>query len=296
MYRVCVAPKAGDRGHHRDARRLRSAVDVPPSDVMQLQRLAGNRATTLSVQRALQLRPPGPREASAFARRQELVDRLNAMSGGTEYVLQGDGRTIDSRVVDASRVTSFDRRMRGFIDLPAVIPLRLITRHGYVGGQPLRMDSLQEAYVDLDDLLASSDHGLQMILTHFLTERSRVPNYERRIGTPMPEFDAAHRAGREAEAQLLQDLVGDPSIRYVYEERRDPANPATSRYVIGFRSRADRYWIFQVYANRQQHGVRASTLFVRMADGRRLTVDELIVERRRAPAPAVPAPALPGAL
>ena len=257
--------------------------------VLALQRSAGNRATTRLLQRELQFRPPGPGEATAYDRRQELLDRLNAQSPAIQYHLdEPSARRAILRytIVDDPALTNFDRQMVRFIDLTPVIPMRLINRTGYVGGEPLRMDSLQEAYVDIDDLLSSTDLGFQLILIHFLTERSRVRNYERRIGTPMPEFDVAHRAGREAEAEHLRSLIGDPTIRYVYEERRDPAHPATSRYVIGFRSRAERYWVFQVYANRPTHGVRGSSVFVQMPDGRRLTVEELIAERGRA-APAV---------
>jgi hypothetical protein len=269
---------------------------VPLATIARLQRCAGNRATGRFLQRVLQVRPPGRGEASAYDRRQELIDRLNGMAPGMEYFLRDDERTIGYVVIDEAFLTPFDHRMRELIDQAKVLPMRLITRHGFVGGSPLRMDSLQEGYVDLDDLLSSSDLGLQMVLIHFLTERNRVPNYERRIGTPMPEFPVAHRAGRDAEAQHLRDVIGDDSINYVYEERRNPADPVNSNYVIGFRSRRERYWVFEVYSNRRQPGVRASTLFVQMPDNRRLTVEQLIAERAAAAAPAVPAaPAAPAA-
>jgi hypothetical protein len=278
------------------AETARAPVALPQPMLARLQQHAGNRATGRILQRVLEVRPPGRREASAYDRRQELIDRLNQMAPGMEYFLRDDERTIDYVVIDEAVLTPFDHRMREFIDQVKVLPMRLITREGYVGGSPLRMDSLQEAYVDLDDLLSSSDLGLQMILIHFLTERNRVPNYERRIGTPMPEFDVAHRAGRNAETQHLRDVIGDDSINYVYEERRNPADPANSNYVIGFRSRRERYWVFQVYSNRRPHGVRASTLFVQMPDKRRLTVEELIAERGAAAAPApAGAPAAPAA-
>ena len=262
--------------------------------IARVQRLAGNRATGRVLQRVLEVRPPGRGEASAYDRRQELIDRFNRMSPAMEYFLRADERTIGYVVIDEAFLTPFDRRLREFIDQDPVIPMRLINREGYVGGSPLRGDSLQEGYVDLDDMLTSSDLGMQMMMVHFLTERSRVRNYERRIGTPMPEFPIVHRAGREAEVQHLRAVIGDPTINYVYEERRDPAHPVTSNYVIGFRSRAERYWIFEVYANRRLPGVRTSTLFVEMPDKRRLTIEELIAERAAAAAPAAPAaPAIP---
>ena len=45
-----------------------------------------------SVQRVIELRPPGRREASAFGRAQELIDRLNAQSASIRYRL--DGRVL----------------------------------------------------------------------------------------------------------------------------------------------------------------------------------------------------------
>ena len=119
-----------------------------------LQRTAGNRATGRILQRVLQVRPPGRGEASAFDRRQELIDRLNRMAPGMEYFLAADDRTIGYVVIDEAFLTPFDRRMRDFIDQAAVIPMRLINRTGFVAGEPLRMDSLELGYVDLDDLLS----------------------------------------------------------------------------------------------------------------------------------------------
>jgi hypothetical protein len=142
-------------------------------------RTAGNRATRALVQRRIELRPPGRGEASAFDRRQELVDRLNAVSGGLSFRLED--RVLVYDVVDEDALTDFDRRMRDFIDRDALVPLRLINRH---------------AYVDIDDLLGGEDLSFQMVMVHFLAERFSVKDYARRIGTDMP-FDAAHGVGRE---------------------------------------------------------------------------------------------------
>ncbi len=222
------------------------------------------------LQRVIEIRPPGRGEASAFDRRQELIDRLNAQSPAIQYWLEG--RRLRYRIVDESALTNFDHQMRGFIDRPEVVPMRLITRSGYVGGGPLLVDSLVLAYVDLDDLLASGDLSFQLNLIHLLTERFGVRGYARRIGTAMPEFDRVHRAGLEAEAAHLQSVIGDPSIRFNYEEERP-----NGTVVFAFRS-SEGYRVFHVFraaGREERHGV----IWVRTRDGRRLTVEQLRQER-----------------
>ncbi|MGH3804348.1 MAG: hypothetical protein ACRDTD_30270, partial [Pseudonocardiaceae bacterium] len=222
--------------------------------------------------------------------RQELIDRMNMQSAAISYRL--DGCTIVYQVLDDTRFNNFDRQMMWLIDLADVIPLRLIDRTGYVGGIPLAFDSMQEGYVDLDDLLASTDLAFQLLLIHFLTERSQIRDYARRIGTDLSGlYPAAHRAGRQAEAEHLRSVTGDTSIEYVYDEPRP-----SGAYVIGFRSKAERYWIFRVNSNRAQPGLRGSSLFVQTPDRRRITVEQLQTERATHPAPtspAAPAPAPP---
>jgi hypothetical protein len=235
-----------------------------------------------TVQRVLEVRPPGRGEASAFDRRQELIDRMNAQSSAVTYRLVG--RVIRYDVLDPANVSSFDRRMMAFIDLAQVIPMRLISAAGRIGGFPVSSDVLQEAYVDLDDLLSSSDLGFQLLMIHFLTERANVRDYAQRIGTPGvgAEWARVHPLGRRAEADHLREVIGDPTIAYVYEEERP-----SGAYVTGFRSRAERYWVFQVYStNRARSGIEGSSVFVQMPDGRRLTIEQLRAERAaRAPAP-----------
>ena len=222
------------------------------------------------LQRVIEIRPPGRGEASAFDRRQELIDRLNAQSAAIQYRLEG--RRLRYRIVDESALTHFDRQMRGFADRSEVIPLRLITRSGYLGGEPLFVDSLEAAYVDLDDLLASGDLSFQLNLIHILTERFGVRGYERRIGTPMPEFNRVHRAALQAEAVHLQNVIGDPTIRFNYEEPRQ-----NGTHVFAFRSR-EGYRVFHVFrrtGREETHGV----IWVRTRDGRRLTIEQLRRER-----------------
>jgi hypothetical protein len=252
--------------------------------MLRLPRSAGNRATRALLQRAVQLRPPGRGEASAFDRAGELVDRINQQTPGVVYELAADGRTLTYTVLDGSLLENFDRKLIEFIDNPAVAPMRLITNEGLVDGQRLLIDSLQLAYVDLDDMLASSDLSFQLNLIHFLEERLAVRNYERRIGTDMSaDFPRAHAAGLRSETEHLRSVVGDPTIEFVFEE-----NQGNGRIVFGFRSRAERYRIFHVF-RRGGRGVQGGDVFVLMPDRRRLTIEELIAERAAAaPAPAVP--------
>jgi hypothetical protein len=205
-----------------------------------------------------------------------------------EYRL--DGRVMRYNVIDEAALTPFDRQMRGFIDQAEVVPMRLITGAGYVQGtggafEPLALDSFVLGYVDLDDLLASDDLGFQARLIHVLTERFATRDYERRIGTAftMAEFNPAHRAAHEAEAGLFRDMIGDPTIRFLYAEPRP-----NGTWVVAFRS-DEGYRIFRVVRGAGQE-VRGANVWVQTRDGRRLTVDQLRAERAAAAAPVPAAP------
>lgn len=234
------------------------------------------------LQRVVELRPPGPGEASAFNRVGQLIDRINEQSDRVRYFLRGNRLAYEDIPADeiilnpfGVRSPNFDRKMKAYIDREEVVPMRLITSAGFVGGGPLLVDSLQEAYVDLDDLLGRDDLSFQLNLIHMLTERFGVRDYERRIGTNMPEFNRVHRAGLEDEAAHLQSVIGDPTIRFNYEETRPNGS-----LVFAFRS-AEGYRIFHVFrgAGRAE---RTGEIFVRMPDGRRLTVEALRSARRAA--------------
>lgn len=242
-----------------------------------------------SIQRVLEVRPPGRGEASAYGRRQELIDRLNTMSTAIQYWLDGD--VIRYTVSDEAALTHFDRQMRGFIDRAEVVPMRLITSAGLVMGpggyQTLLADSFTAGYVDLDDLLADDDYSFRSDLLHFLTERFHVPGYERMIGTPAlaARFDPAHMAGKEAEAAFLRALLNDPSIYWVY----DGVQPS-GVWLNAFRSRDENYWVFQVVA-RPGRAIAGGTMHVRTRDGRRLTIDQFRAERGLATPATAPATA-----
>lgn len=134
-------------------------------------------------------------------------------------------------------------------------------------------------------MLASDDLSFRMNLIHLLAERFAVRNYKRRIGTNMDAaFPRAHRAGLDAEAEHLRSVLGDPTIRFLYEETR-PNGTSVFRSDEGYR-------VFHVFHGRQEtRATRGGEVFVRTRDGRRLTIEEFRAER----AAAVPAtaPVLP---
>jgi hypothetical protein len=185
----------------------------------------------LGVQHKVAMRDVGRGEQSGFARVGELIDRLNAVSQGLTFSVDADG-LLQAEPVEGATLSEFDRQLQTYINDPATIPLRFTNRHGLIRNADtgqftnrVGIDLYSAVYVDVDDLLASSDVGLQLAMVHFLRERQATRNYARRIGTPgmdpdanaaaQPEFDASHRAGLTAELAVLRDFFGDPSIRVV---------------------------------------------------------------------------------
>ncbi len=200
----------------------------------------------VSAQARVRLQDVGRGEQSGFARVPELVERLNHVSLGLTFTLREDGRVQYleyTRILPLDLCSEFDRQMVAFIDDGSDIPLRFTNRHGLLGSfnvDPVTgartfvseggvfEDAWQSGYVDIDDLLASSDLGIQDVLVHFITERRATPNYAHRMGIPggQPggldtrpgfdqEFHRAHRTGLLAELALLRDFFGDPGIRAV---------------------------------------------------------------------------------
>lgn len=228
------------------------------------------------VQRKLELRPPGKGEASAFGRAKELVDRLNKVSPAIQYTLTG--QVLSYTVKDVKALGHFDKRMMAFIDQAAVVPMRLITHKGLVGGSNLFADSFVHGYVDLDDLMADDLYSFQSDLLHFLTERFQVKGYERKIGTALgPEFPKAHKAGKDAEAEQLRALFKDPSIVFVYEELK-PNNT----WINAFKSKTHGYWVFQV-VKRADKAIAGGEMWVKRKDGTRVSMDDFRKERAAAP-------------
>ncbi len=243
------------------------------------------------VQRTVELRPPGRGEASAFERRQEMVDRLNALSSAVIYTL--NDRVLEYELVEGVYQTFFDRSMIGFIDSAAVLPLRLITGAGLVGSSAsgfstLLIDSFMSGYLDLEDLLAGDDTSFQMNLMHILTERSMARDYARRIGSPSlspvdasgnltREFRRAHQAGNDAEASFLQDIFNDPTIRFTRERQRGQTLTFTFRSDEGYR-------VLHTFS-RQNRTVSGGEVTVINAAGDTVTVEDFIQEREAAVAP-----------
>lgn len=229
-----------------------------------------------SIQRKLELRPPGKGEASAFGRAQELVDRLNTVSPAIQYDLKG--QSLNCTVKDAAALTHFDTVMKGFIDRVDIVPMRLLTSKGYVDGDPLFADSFINAYVDLDDLLADDIYSFQSDLLHFLTERFQVKRYEHLIGTNFSaQFDKAHQAGKDAEAAQLQYLFNDPSIAFNYVQE-DAGRP----WVNAFKSKDHGYRVFQVVSHNERE-VAGGKMWVQKKDGTRMSMDDFRKERAAAP-------------
>ena len=205
-------------------------ADLAASAALRGAALPAVAAASVGVQRKLSMRDVGRGENSGFARLGELVDRLNAISAGLDFAMQGD--ELDFTLREGGTLNDFDQQMVEFIDAEAVVPLRLTNRHGLIrdeqGGPGFTNrvlgDDWSSGYVDIDDLLASSDLGLQSVLVHFLRERLATPNYARRIGSDsmdflmvgvQEEFNLRHASGVAAEVQLLRDFFADPTLREV---------------------------------------------------------------------------------
>jgi hypothetical protein len=237
-------------------------------------------ATTPDVSRSIELKPAKGKN-SAHDRANELINKMNQQSPAQQYYLDGD--KIKYTVKDATALSPFDKKMQAFIDEAPNIPMLLINKDRKVGGAPLFVDSFRLGFVDLDDMLACTDLSFQMNLIHLLAERFNVPDYEKKI--PKPSLDArlpaSHRVGFDAEAEHLRNLIGDPTIKFVYEDAR-----ASGADVFGFRSK-EGYYIFHVFS-RDKKGIRGGSLYVHTKDKRRISVDELIKERKAAAKPAMP--------
>jgi Domain of unknown function (DUF4157) len=260
------------------------------------------RATGAAIQRKVEMRDVGPRDQSGFARLPELVDRLNTMSQGLKFSVK-DGGELAYKVRDSlgqlvpahhtvelayevqagKPLSGFDRQMMAFIDQDPVIPLRLTNRHSLLGDpahgfhEQVDVDAWESGYVDIDDLLASSDLGLQSALVHFLRERSATSNYARRIGSPsldlnQPgpalEFQHAHDLGIAAEVQLLRDFFSDPTIQVV------PNAEGGEIFRVYRNSRGDRIRTRVHPGHGSERGVDAVSIEVVTRDGVTHTAEE----------------------
>lgn len=290
---------AASSGHELEAERVASTFKHKSGSPC-FGRATPARAGTL--QRKIAMRDVGRGEQSGFARVPELIDRLNAMSAGLTFALTGSDLTYT--VKPGGTLNNFDTQMQGFIDQAAVIPLRFTNRHGLLGSRAtgfndsVTEDAWSSGYVDIDDLLASSDLGMQTVLVHFLRERTATTNYARRIGSTsletdpataggaaaaaahQAEFDRAHAQGIQAELQVLRDFFSDPTIRLI-----DPRGSGqTFRVFRNGRGDAIRT---RVRPGRGANaGVDAVSIEVVTRDGRVHTPDEYKALLAAAPPPA----------
>ncbi len=236
------------------------------------------------LQRKVEMRDVGRGEQSGFARLPELIDRLNAMSQGLIFSLNGHELTYE--VKPGATLDNFDRQMQRFIDQEATIPVRLTNRHGLLGTpatgfhDQVDVDAWTSGYVDIDDLLASTDLGLKSVLVHFLRERSATRNYARRIGTDTfteAEFQRVHGLGIGAEEDLLRDFFGDPTIRIV----NDSPNPTVRRVFRNRRGDLIRRRV--TIGHGAEQGVGAMSIDVVTRDGHVHTAEEYrqILEEER---------------
>jgi hypothetical protein len=195
--------------HHAAARAALAGHDVPALS-----------AAPAAAQPRVSMRDVGRGEQSGFGRVPELMDRLNHISLGLVFTLTHEGRfdwLTYTRILPVDLCSEFDKQMMAFIDDGADILMRFTNRHGLLGNAAagfhwtVNIDEWQPGYIDIDDLLASSDLGLSTSMVHQLRERQATPNYEHRIGietgpgalvtTPgaRAEFESAHLSGLQAD-------------------------------------------------------------------------------------------------
>ncbi|HET6867856.1 MAG TPA: hypothetical protein VFH80_18220 [Solirubrobacteraceae bacterium] len=259
-----------------DARRL------SPSALLSLQRQAGNRATR-RLARRVEIRGVPWEPESGISRLPELLERMNAISPSLTFSMDGDSLHYEQRP-DPKPPNSFDLQMIDLIDRGDLLPVRLVNRQALIGdaanGYHLSVDgdAFQSGYVDIDDLLAGDDLGFQMLLLHFLTERAVTRNYAHRVGTNFPdaEFRHSHSLGVEAEAQVLREFFGDPTI-VIWADSPSP----TVRRVFFSRRRRDKFRRRIRLGHGADQGVNASTVDVVTHQGQVLTPEAYLELLRR---------------
>jgi hypothetical protein len=250
-----------------------AALSMQGSAAFRLDRGNARSVEPGTIQRKVAMRDVGKGEQSGFARVPELITRLNAVSTGLTFAISGSDLTYTVKA--GATLSNFDTQMQGFIDQAAVIPLRFTNRHGLLGSKAagfhegVTEDAWSSGYVDIDDLLASSDLGMQEVLVHFLRERTATTNYARRIGSEslvtdpaspqgaahQAEFDRAHAKGIQAELDVLRDFFADPVIRLIDHDSGGEA--------------------FRVYRNSRRDTIRTR---LRAGRGANTGVDAIIVE------------------
>jgi hypothetical protein len=244
-----------------------------------------------ALQRKVEMRDVGRGEQSGFARLPELIERLNAVSTGLTFAMVGRELTYTLR--PDGMLSDFDRQMMEFIDQDTLIPLRLTNRHGLLGSRVtgyndrVQEDDWGSGYVDVDDLLASSDLGIQAVMVHILRERTATRNYAHRIGSesldthqpgPEAEYERVHDQAIQSELRLVRDYFDDPTIHLL----PIPENGEIFRVYRNSRRDLIRTRVHQRLG--KETGVDVVTFEVITHDGRRLTPEEyrsLLEEEKR---------------
>jgi hypothetical protein len=278
----------GDRGGTETRQQAaRAAATDPrrlsPAGLLSLQRRAGNRAAVLARRVEIGGVPWAPE--SGLPRLPELIDRMNNISPSLRFSIDGQSLRYEQRQ-DPQPPSSFDLQMIDLIDRDELVPVRLVNRQALLGDTAngyhwsVDGDAFQSGYVDIDDLLAGDDLGFQMLLLHFLTERAVTRNYAHRVGGGIPdaEFRRGHALGTEAEAQVLRDFFGDPTI-VIWEDSPSP----TVRRVFFSRRRHDKFRRRIRLGQGPDQGVNASTVDVVTRQGRVLTPEAYLELLAREP-------------
>ncbi|WP_338846066.1 DUF4157 domain-containing protein [Massilia sp. W12] len=206
---------------------------------------------------------------SAWARRQELAQRLNQLNPGLQY--DASGNQLRYQLQPGARLDGFDQFMMEQIDRAAVTPLVLI------GGHRLSMvDSYQFGLVDLDDLLASDAQGLRFVLLHFLRERAAplpaqgaaaAEEYAAILGAERLQsiyYNDAHHAGIQQELMYYRQTLLDPSL--VELPIAHGRNRARNRFLRIHRSQSFGYRLrFEAHQVRDHavRGIQSSISFPR---------------------------------
>jgi hypothetical protein len=266
----------GVRAQSTDPRSLSATA------MLSLQRRAGNRVA-MQLARRVEIRGVPWEPESGISRLPELIERLNKISPSLTFSLDGERLRYEQRA-NPKPPSSFDLQLIDLIDGHEVVPVRLVNRKARLGAReigfhtPVDGDAFQSGYVDIDDLLAGDDLGFQMLFLHFLTERAVTRNYSHRMGGGIPdaEFRRGHSLGTEAEAQVLREFFGDPTI-VIWEDSPSP----TIRRVFFSRRRHDKFRRRIRIGHGADEGVDASSVDVVTRQGQVLTPEAYLDLLRR---------------
>lgn len=294
-----------------------AGTQTPVQQALWLQRHAGNRVARQvlsrkprTLARRVELREPGGKWPSAFARREELVKRLNAQGIGVLFEL-GPANELVGRLMDPTNATPFERKMLEFIGKSEVLPLLMVTNEartteGYTSGQGqtvrfqkrVLVDSFSLGLFDLDDMLRSTDESFQLNMIHILTERLSAKDYE----TNFPKnqlgasFHGGHEAALEAELTHLRGMFGDQSIEFLGEW--DDTSYATGNAFVAkihhgsgtsrftYKSKDEGYTIVHELTTSQKGEQAGAVYVIKKGENasKRVPVAEFLAERGKVPA------------